>query len=78
MKETIRIVLPLVIAELLDYFRGEIGIDAALYYGAIISAGIFIVGIIHHPSFGNHIMWGMKLRVACTGIVYREVESFFL
>lgn len=66
--------MPLIIVELLGFFHNKISFNVALIYGALLSIGIFIACVSHHPYFHNAIMYGMKLRIALAGLVYREVS----
>ena len=45
----------------------------AIFYGALLASGILIAGLAHHPYINNTILYGMRLRVALAGLVYREV-----
>jgi len=69
--------LPLVIAQLLGYFNDETNFITAIMWGLLLAVGIFVSGLIHHPTFNNAIIYGMRLRVSCAGLVYREVSHIF-
>ena len=68
--------MPLVVAQLIGYFNDAIDLYTALVYGCVLTLCIFIAGVIHHPTFNNGILYGMRLRISCAGLVYREVNFF--
>ena len=67
---------PFVISYVLKYFEGTIGIIEAIEYGAILCIGTFIVTIIHHPLFLCNNIIGLKLRLSCSGLIYKKVLQF--
>ena len=75
-EEIIRIILPLVIAELLGYFNNIIDFNTVIFHATLLTIGILVSGICHHPYFYNIELITMKLRIALAGLVYREVFIF--
>ncbi len=76
MKELFKIFQPLFIALILQYFKGTISLNTALIYAGVISLLAALGGILHHPYYNNAYKFGMKIRLALTGIIYRKVKSF--
>ncbi len=75
----IKIVQPLLIAQILKYFNGEVKkIEYALIYAGVISVCAIFVGILHHPYYLNACRYGMRLRVACSGLIYRKALKLSL
>ena len=74
-KEIIKIFQPLFISMVILYFNGGIKRTEALIYAAVISVCVVIAGILHHPYFFNSWRIGMKIRIACSGLIYRKVIS---
>jgi ATP-binding cassette subfamily C (CFTR/MRP) protein 4 len=66
-------VQPLLIAQILKYFSGEMELWEASVYGVAISISAFLVGYIYHPCMLNLFKLSMNVRVACTGLIYRKV-----
>lgn len=67
---------PFVISALLGYFQNTIPLSTALFYGFILCFGVAINAVIHHPLFLYNNLTGMKLRLACTGLIYKKVPFF--
>lgn len=74
-QEMTKIVQPLFISMVLVYFNGGIERKEALMYGLIISVCAIIGGVLHHPYYFNSWRIGMKIRVACSGLMYRKVTT---
>ncbi len=75
-----KIFQPLFIALILQYFNGKIDLDTTLIYAGVVSVLAAFGGILHHPYYSNAYKFGMKARVALTGLIYRKVrktQSFF-
>jgi len=71
-EELLAIAQPLLTSELLKYFNGEIDFNLALIYGSSISLSVFVIWLVHHPYSINCQRYGMRLRIACSGLVYRK------
>ena len=69
----IAVLQPVLTSELLKYFNGEIEFELAIKYGSLICLSVFIVWLVHHPYSINCSRYGMRLRIACSGLVYRKV-----
>ncbi len=72
-EELTKIIQPLFISMVLVYFNGGIERREALIYGCIISLCAIVGGVLHHPYYFNSWRIGMKIRVACSGLMYRKV-----
>ena len=66
---------PILTSELLKYFNGEIDFNLAIIYGTCICLNVFVIWFVHHPYSINCSRYGMRLRIACCGLVYRKVKS---
>ena len=62
------------ISLLLKYFSFEAEIGYAIGIGIAISACAFAGAIIHHSYYFNIGRYGMRLRLACSGLIYRKVK----
>ena len=62
---------------ILAYFNGGIERSEALCYAAIISICAVIGGVLHHPYYFNSWRIGMKIRIGCSGLMYRKVSICF-
>lgn len=71
-EELLAIIQPILTSELLKYFNGEINFNQAIIYGTCISLSVFIIWLVHHPYSINCQRYGMRLRIACSGLVYRK------
>lgn len=67
---------PFVISALLGYFQNTIPLSTALFYGFILCLGVAVNAVTHHPLFLYNNLTGMKLRLACTGLIYKKVPFF--
>lgn len=74
-EELTKIIQPLFISMVLVYFHGGIERREAIMYGCIISVCALIGGVLHHPYYFNSWRIGMKIRVACSGLMYRKVSQ---
>ncbi|RNA09361.1 multidrug resistance-associated 4-like isoform X1, partial [Brachionus plicatilis] len=72
-QEIIKIIQPLFISIILRYFNGTMEITEALIYAGVISVCSIIVGILHHPYYLNACRYGMRLRVASSGLIYKKI-----
>ena len=73
LEEIIRMATPFVISALLGYFQDIIPLSTALLYGLILALGVSINSIVHHPLFLYNHLTGMRLRLACSGLIYKKV-----
>ena len=76
LKETVKLIQPLLISEVLKYFEGLIDLKIALAYSIIISSTVILNSLLMHPYFLNILLIGMKLRIAVSGIIYKKVAFF--
>ncbi|CAF0837577.1 unnamed protein product [Brachionus calyciflorus] len=72
-QEIIKIIQPLFISIVLRYFNNTMELTEALIYAGVISVCAIIVGILHHPYYLNACRYGMRLRIACSGLIYKKV-----
>nr|QNH67884.1 ATP-binding cassette transporter subfamily C member 4 X1 [Brachionus rotundiformis] len=72
-QETINIFQPLFISIILQYFNGSIDLGVALIFAGLSSSCVIIDSMLHHPYFLNAYRYGMRLRVACSGLIYRKI-----
>lgn len=68
-----KIIQPLLITLILKYFNGSIQLNEALIYAGIISVFVSIGGILHHPYYYFSSKYGMQVRLACSGLIYRKI-----
>jgi hypothetical protein len=59
---------------ILKYFNGTMTLNMALIYAGIISFLATFGGILHHPYYYNSYKYGMKVRLALSGLIYRKVR----
>ena len=74
-QEALRFSQPILIAGVLKYFHGLISLNQALIYASMISGFVILASILHHPYFFNVVKLGVKLRIACSGLIYKKVCS---
>lgn len=48
-------------------------LQETIIYAIVISLCSVVVGILHHPYYLNACRYGMRLRIACSGLIYRKV-----
>lgn len=73
-QESLRLVQVFVLGELISYFIGEYSDPTLAYvYAAAVTACYLTVTLLAHPTFHINYMLGMKMRVACTSLMYRKV-----
>ncbi len=58
---------------ILKYFNGSIELNETLIYAAAISVIASISGILHHPFYFYSVKYGLQVRLACSGLIYRKV-----
>ena len=63
---------PILVSQLLKYFNNEISQRTAIIYGLCICLSIFLIWLVHHPYTQNATRYGMRLRIACCGLIYRK------
>lgn len=68
-----KIFQPLLIALILQWFNGTISLNLTLLYAGAVSVLAAIGGILHHPYYNNAYKFGMKARLALSGLIYRKV-----
>ena len=66
-------IIPFLISSILAYFDGRIDLQRALIYASILCLCTTLNAIIHHPYFLRVILLGMKIRIACSGIIYKKL-----
>lgn len=66
---------PILIGKILGYFDGTLKFQEAMIYTSLLAFLIVINGIIHHPYFLGVQQYGMKMRIACSGIIYKKVKN---
>ena len=64
---------PFVISGMLGYFKGDTDLTTAIEYGIILCLGVFVNTIVHHPMFLCNNIIGVKLRLSCSGLIYKKV-----
>ncbi len=70
----VKLVQPLFISRMMTYFDGTGNINTALLYGGLICLGATFNAVIHHPYFLHIAKLGVKMRLACSGLVYKKVK----
>ncbi len=68
---------PFIISAILGYFKDEIDLITALLYALLLTIGICINTLTHHPLFLTNNLIGMKMRLACSGLIYKKVSIQF-
>jgi ATP-binding cassette subfamily C (CFTR/MRP) protein 4 len=58
---------------ILPYFDGDMSLNEALFYALLLCICITVNTIMHHPYFLRIILMGMKMRIACSGIIYKKL-----
>lgn len=58
--------------QILKYFSGTIELSEAIIYTVAIGLVAVLISTLHHPYYFNTYGWGIKCRVACSGLVYRK------
>jgi ATP-binding cassette subfamily C (CFTR/MRP) protein 4 len=72
----VKLVQPLFISRMMTYFDGTGTLNTALIYGGLICLGATFNAVIHHPYFLHIAKLGVKMRLACSGLVYKKVRCF--
>ena len=49
-------------------------LNETIIYAVVISICAIIIGILHHPYYLNATRYGMRMRVAVSGLIYRKVN----
>ena len=73
-KELMKIFQPLFISLILKYFNGTLGFNDTMIYAGVFSVFASIGGILHHPYYYNSYVYGMRIRLALAGLIYRKVN----
>jgi hypothetical protein len=74
-QELVKLLQPLLIAQILKYFSGEMELWEACIYGGAISLCSLLVGYMYHPLYMYLFKFVVRLRVACSGLIYRKVTA---
>ncbi len=79
-EEIIRMAQPFLISLILQYFQGDqtlnIDLTLALEYGTLLCLCVFINATIHHPAFLCNNLIGLKLRLSCSGLIYKKIFKY--
>lgn len=67
--------IPFLISAILSYFDNKIDLNQALIYGSLLCLCMTINSVIHHPYFMQVVLTGMKMRIACSGVIYKKLFS---
>jgi ATP-binding cassette subfamily C (CFTR/MRP) protein 4 len=70
--------IPIFINRILKYFDGQADLKWALMNGFFMSICVTINCILHHPYFLNIYKLGFKMRIACSGLIYKKVSKLKL
>jgi ATP-binding cassette subfamily C (CFTR/MRP) protein 4 len=68
-----KILQPLFIAMILKYFNGSIELNETLIYASVIAVFASVGGVLHHPYYYFSTKYGMQVRLACSGLIYRKI-----
>jgi hypothetical protein len=68
---------PFMINGIISYFDGTSNLKSALIYAFLLCFIIIIGDLIHHPFFLSVQKLGLKLRLSCTGLIYKKVSFNF-
>ena len=66
-------IIPFLISFILQYFDDTIDLQRALIYGSLLCLCTMLNAVIHHPYFLRVILMGMKIRIACSGLIYKKL-----
>ncbi len=72
-KEALRVIQPIWIGYLIDYFSGQTDLQTALIYGSLVCLISFLNGMLNHMNFQQTQRYGMRMRIAVCGLIYRKV-----
>jgi hypothetical protein len=72
-KESMSIVMPMFLSFLLEYFNGTRNMTWAFVFGALTCLSMFVQTVTHHPQMFFMYRYGMQIRVAICGLVYKKV-----
>lgn len=80
-QEVIKVIQPLLLGKLIEYFEVNDGTDTsavseAYSYAAGISLTAIVLAVLHHLYFYHVQREGMKIRVAMCHMIYRKVSHF--
>jgi ATP-binding cassette subfamily C (CFTR/MRP) protein 4 len=70
--------IPIFINRILKYFDGQADLKYALINGLYMSFCVTVNCILHHPYFLNIYKLGFKMRIACSGLIYKKVSRLKL
>ena len=65
-------IIPIFINRILKYFDGQADLKTTLLNGCLMSFLVTVNCILHHPYFLNTYKLGFKIRVACSGLIYKK------
>jgi hypothetical protein len=68
--------LPILISGLVKYFDGSHDLTYAVQYASVISVGLTVNCIIHHPQFLSSNRNAIRIRIALSGLIYKKVAFF--
>ncbi|XP_033098314.1 multidrug resistance-associated protein 4-like isoform X2 [Anneissia japonica] len=73
-EEALKLLQPIVLGLLINYFEVDSSatLSQGLLYAGILSLITVILNIIHEPYFFYNQVFGMKIRIACCGIMYKK------
>ncbi|XP_067949778.1 ATP-binding cassette sub-family C member 4-like [Watersipora subatra] len=73
LQECLRLVQVYLIGELVSFFTGiTTDVTLAYVYAASLSVSYILITVLAHPTFHTNYLLGMKMRVACTSLMYRK------
>jgi hypothetical protein len=74
-KETIRVVQPLVVNRVIDYFDEKIDKQTAYIYATILCLNVFIGYLLVNPGYFQYQRYGMQIRISLCGLMYKKVTD---
>ena len=57
----------------MEYFNGTRDILWAIIFGLLICLALFITMMLQHPQIFSMVRYGMQIRLALNGIIYKKV-----
>ncbi len=73
MKETLSLIQPILVRNLIRYFNDQIDLKWAIIYGTIICLNMTKSYLVVHSYFYKISRIGMQMRIAVCGLIYRKV-----
>jgi hypothetical protein len=70
------VVQPVLINYVIKYFKGEISLALGSVYALVLVICLTVYTALHHPYFYQNMRYGMQIRIAVSGLIYKKVGIF--